>query len=1030
MKFDFENLSFGEKKDLAFALCVAMNFADMPFDDWYPVVTALKNLGFSLEEVHQMCEGSEKYNAAKVTAEYRAAHGNQDLSTICGKAKTYAPNFDYKTFFTSLSTNYQSTPADETPATKKDLKIQQPTTEYESLIADAQKNLPKFLESQEFGEFRGFSLEVLQAAKVGYLPAESFSVYGMKFTDAVVVPNDLRGVYFRAIEGKAHRNTKPTATTTIYLPDKEKFDIIVTEGFFNGLSLLEYAKRIGYGIIATGGTSGTENLLARLKQLRREGKNFRVIVAFDNDTNGAGQKAAAKLLVMLKAAGFIAVSIDFTKTADVDINDVYRRSATEFFDMFNDALGEAQNALAAAELQADSSNEIDALQLELQAVQVKIADFESEKQAALENLKNLETFDFQTCFKEEVIQGAAFASLYDKNLFARTRRDIQSSNKADKFLKDWLSAVKEIAKSLSSRAAELKNREDKISKQINSARFALDNDVLGGLKIPEPFSISAAEEILKDTPRGTVTICRVPVIITHKFISVDTGVVRWQISFKENGKWHSLSPLEQATIADNKKIVPALASLGVPVNSTNANGVIDYLDAFMAQNQANFQKTYTTQQFGWHNDGNKDIFLDPRRNCTYEVDGVAYPFKCESKSQFARALSTNGDLEIWKNLYFKVKEFPLARFIVAACVAAPLLKILNLRNFIVYPYGKTRAGKTTALLFGASAVGSESMLRSFDATKNGLTGAASEANDYVLAIDEKQVADKKISDQLQSLIYALANGVGRTKMNKDSTLREVGQWRCVAVMTGETKITADNVTGGANTRCLQLDIGKSLLPEEICAEIRQTIKENHGLAFQPYIEQIFEYGFSNLRETFKKLVEMFGAKYPAILSEYRQYVAAITLADMILNVALGVGELTAQEESADMAVEVFKLVPTLAEISDTEREKDMVLDFVSTHPANFIGSSSFDQTKGREIFGKFDNEKGYVYLTVPALKKACNENGFDYRKVASDLVDDGFFVPADTIEKDRIKPRDTVKERIGDVTPRCHRIPYHLVVED
>ena len=65
----------------------------------------------------------------------------------------------------------------------------------------------------------------------------------------------------------------------------------------------------------------------------------------------------------------------------------------------------------------------------------------------------------------------------------------------------------------------------------------------------------------------------------------------------------------------------------------------------------------------------------------------------------------------------------------------------------------------------------------------------------------------------------------------------------------------------------------------------------------------------------------------------------------------------------------------------------------------------------------------YVYITVKALQDACKSEGYDYRKLVDDLVADGFFIPADTIEKGRKAPRSCVKQRIGQmVGVWCHRI--------
>ena len=53
----------------------------------------------------------------------------------------------------------------------------------------------------------------------------------------------------------------------------------------------------------------------------------------------------------------------------------------------------------------------------------------------------------------------------------------------------------------------------------------------------------------------------------------------------------------------------------------------------------------------------------------------------------------------------------------------------------------------------------------------------------------------------------------------------------------------------------------------------------------------------------------------------------------------------------------------------------------------------------RLILAEFSTDRPYSYITVAALKKACVEEGFDYRKLVSDLVEDGFFIPNDKVGK-------------------------------
>ena len=68
------------------------------------------------------------------------------------------------------------------------------------------------------------------------------------------------------------------------------------------------------------------------------------------------------------------------------------------------------------------------------------------------------------------------------------------------------------------------------------------------------------------------------------------------------------------------------------------------------------------------------------------------------------------------------------------------------------------------------------------------------------------------------------------------------------------------------------------------------------------------------------------------------------------------------------------------------------------------------------------NDQDYIYITVKALKDACDREGFDYRKLVADLIADGFFVPADTIKKGYKKPLATVQKKIGRLNTDCYRV--------
>lgn len=675
-------------------------------------------------------------------------------------------------------------------------------------------------------------------------------------------------------------------------------------------------------------------------------------------------------------------------------------------------------------------NSITILKSQLRAVNKDLAEFTAEKDKALERLSGMETFDNGTIFSEDVITAAAFARLFDSKAFSELKGSITFCNQKTKDKKasvnDWLRAVKGKAGEIDTRHKKLLTRKNEIQTQISSLTFVTEHDLLNGLTFPIGYSVSAQSGISKIDGEKIITVCRRPIVITEKTYNIEEKILKLKLAhMNTTGKWKTLPAQSAAIIFNSRKLVD-LAEQGLPVTSSNATQLVDFLDAFNVQNETVFPMTYSVSRGGWYTFDDTDYFVDPRCELSLTKDDKKIRVKIDSQSQFVQALKQHGSLKAWKKAYKLAKKSPVARLIVAAAVAPILLKILGERNFLLYIYAPTRAGKTTALYLAASAVGNEKIIRSFDATKNGLAGAAADVNDYPFLIDEKQVADNKIKEQLDSLVYALANGIGRTKLNKDSTLRKTTDWRTIPIMTGETLLLPDNVTGGANTRLITVAAPCVILDADTCKEIRNIIAENFGLVFPLIIDKIFSIGKKTLREIYSKIVEFFTAEYPNVLDEYRRYMAVLTLADALLNAVLSdecedtkedFSELL--EDAKILAKDIFPLLPTFAEISDTVREKEFVLGFITQNQSRFVGGN-VPLERMQAFCGKLDDPK-FIYITVAALKKACAEEGFDYRKLVSDLVADGFFVPSDTIEKGYKTPRPTVKVWLAKSATNCYR---------
>lgn len=921
------------------------------------------------------------------------------------------------------------------------LTIKNPAKPFERL-EESRNNLPSFIEKQG-GAWRGLSVELMHCLKWGTLPDVYFTDVKKKLP-AVIIPNDKGGIFARAVNDKSYRNNTPTATTTIFLPDSDSFDVIITEGAINGASILAAISAPKFGIIASGGTSGNKNVLERLQELKASGKNFRVLIAYDNDSNQSGQKAAVNLLKMLIDARFTACTVDITKKADVDLNDVLRgdNGTVILADMVKSAIAIAQEKLEKSAMEiscradhtqeenfsADSADYFEEVEKQIAADE---EEFEKEKAANIEKITSLETFGNETILQPEILKAAAFCKLYAPLDFSRLKNDIRDfgdKHKAQSVnLTDFNGEVKDYIAEISKQDNDLKHRRAVLNAEKKTAKFVATDDFLSKLNIPTPFAIDK-NGVYKVSFGQEAQICRAPIVIRRKIISIEDNTFKFVPAYYEGGECCEIPAVTASTISDKRNIT-TLSNFGFPVTSNNSANLVEFLDALKFANQKVIPVTYSVSRCGWRQFNGKECFIDRRitfnlANDTFDISKI----EVDENNFMARQLKTSGNLEEWQKAFDAAYKSPLAIFMTYLAVAPFLLKILGERNFVVYFHGKTRSGKTTALKLATSAVGSEKLMITFDATPKVIPELAANYFDYVLPIDEKQVADAKAKTNFTNVIYALSGEITRLKLDKNSNIRLPKDLRNITLATGETRLYLE---GGANSRLLQFQVPNELIDADTCKFIRETIKENYGLPFVHILNIAFSKGNEYLREYFNKIIEHFEKiSNGKILPEYCRYIAVGTLGGFLLHWILEGDEEKAFKKSVATAYEVFKFVPTNEEISDTVRYKNFVTSFIARNSAHFKGSD--DENPNLEKFGRIDHEKGYLYIIDTTFDDACRKSNVgDPEKIATDLIADGFFVPADTIEKGRSKPRPKVKPRIDPkFSTWCYRIKLETLTNE
>lgn len=847
---------------------------------------------------------------------------------------------------------------------KSQMKNQEKSTPVFERLAQAQNNLPAFIEKQG-GKWRGLTLETLQRINCGFLPAISFNAdNGEKIKlPAVVIPNDLGNVYFRATEGKHHKNIGKTATTTIFIPDSNKFNLIVTEGQINALSIFQAVQDVtndlpDFGIMACSGTSGEKAISAKIQQLTDNGKKIRVLIAFDNDSeekNGqAGQKAADNLVKKLLKNGYPVCIVDITKIPDVDCNDVLQKNGGEFelFDMISNVLSDV--------------------------ITLEEPEINSDLQTESESQKN------------------NFGGMHEV-----THSDDDDTPRKDPFEEEL----------------------EKVKADI------LDNPEINKFIVPLPYVVTN-HGIKKIGKKDITKICPRVVLIKDKFFNLDDKTYKLTLEHLTARKiWKVIPPQKNSVIFHKNRIID-LVDYDLPVDSSSGSKLVEYLHALYFANETYIPLTFCVNRCGWRTYKDKDYFVDPRidNKVTDEETGKQINLIVDPDSPFAKNLTTSGSLEEWKRAYICAQNSTVARFTVAASVAAPLLKIFDERNFVVYIHGKTRGGKSTSLFLAASAVGNSELVRVFDATNNGLTAMAAETNHYPFFVDEKQAADPKLKSDYQRWIYSDANGIERTRANKDGTVKPARTWRHITICNGETVLLNDNSTGGAFTRILQIAAPDVIIEPDDCKFIRDIISKNHGHAYPIFIAQLKKEDIDELKNKYKVyqviLAEKCKERNINLLPDYLRYIALIIVADDILTRALNL--------TSNFDVDaLLNALPTVEDTDDTAREFNAVLGFISEKAAHFVASEFFNKDRGLDIYGRSNASENFTFLTISALKIFCKDKNFDYDKVVTDCIKRGFFVPDDKIRGNRKSALNTVVKKLSkDFTANCYQIPNKFIYEN
>ena len=276
-----------------------------------------------------------------------------------------------------------------------------------------------------------------------------------------------------------------------------------------------------------------------------------------------------------------------------------------------------------------------------------------------------------------------------------------------------------------------------------------------------------------------------------------------------DGVEHKLPmPLEWLA-GDGKEIREVLLRGGLRINPLAKRHLIP---AYL-QSQKPQERVIVTSQLGWHG----RAYVLPGTS----IPEGAVPVLYQPRERVEHRYHFTGTLKYWRETIGRVcAGNSRLVFSVSCAFAAPLLRLLELEGGGFHFVGPTSVGKTTTQCVAGSVCGAgsqgESFKRSWRHSQNGIEPTCEAHNDGLLLLDElREMSDPK---EIDSMVYMIANGVGKTRSTKSITARRSLTWRVLFFSCGETKLSEYAATAGARIKAgaqvrllnIPVDAGKEM----------------------------------------------------------------------------------------------------------------------------------------------------------------------------------------------------------------------------
>lgn len=497
-----------------------------------------------------------------------------------------------------------------------------------------------------------------------------------------------------------------------------------------------------------------------------------------------------------------------------------------------------------------------------------------------------------------------------------------------------------------------------------------------------------------------------PLVVTASYEDPD-GEQSIELAWTDRGR--TVSKVVARDIAKRgRELVKALGSAGLPMIEGDARAVERWLAEFEAANPKAIPHETLARHLGWQPDGTFVASPD---------GGIKLEVRYDEQRVPAQAFGAGGTAEGWREAVAELKPYTVPRIVIAAALAAPLLRPLALSSFTLDVSSRSTKGKTTALQCGCSVWANPSEHASAISNWRGTAFAIEKRLNLVRGLptflDETMaVSDESIIDYL---LYQLPMGQGK---DRSGGYAGALPWETILLSSGERSILSYTRNQGAAARTLcttEAPFGDA--GGEAARRAHDGVFGNYGHAGPRFAELVRkglarEGGQERLRQRHKDLAALFAGDN-AMTGRRAPMVAALALAEAM---ACETGILP----YAPLPAEVWAQTFTTSSATDNQPEMamDVVREYIAAHSFElYPGRGADDRPPVRGWLGamKMRDGRTHVGILPERLRAILADAGYSLDAVLGTWISVGYLVEA----IDRGQPTYRVSVKIDGRAVRC-----------